>query len=161
MTEWKLSNGARVILKPTDFKNDEILFSAYSAGGTSLVPDKDYLSATFATAIIQQSGVGNFDNIALQKKLSGKIVNVDPTLGNLSEGFSGNASPQDIETFFQLVYLYGTSPRKDSTAFLSLIARSKQCCKIVVSALKQRFCRYKSGNNVLITTIVRAPQRLP
>jgi zinc protease len=125
VTEWKLSNGARVILKPTDFKNDEILFSAYSVGGTSLVPDKDYLSATFATALIGQSGVGNFDEIALQKKLSGKIVNVGPTLSQLSEGFSGNASPQDIETLFQLVYLYGTSPRKDSTAFSSLITRYK------------------------------------
>ena len=123
--EWKLSNGAKVILKPTDFKNDEILFSAYSAGGTSLVPDKDYLSATFTTALIQQSGVGNFDEIALQKKLSGKIVNVGPSLNQLSEGFSGNASPQDIETLFQLVYLYGTSPRKDSTAFASLITRYK------------------------------------
>ncbi|MGD1044381.1 MAG: insulinase family protein [Bacteroidota bacterium] len=125
VTEWKLSNGPKVILKPTDFKNDEILFSAYSAGGTSLVQDKDFISASYATTIIQQSGVGNFDAIALQKKLSGKIVNVYPTLGNLSEGFSGSASPQDIETLFQLVYLYGTSPRKDSIAFLSLIARTK------------------------------------
>jgi zinc protease len=125
VTEWKLSNGARVILKPTDFKNDEILFSAHSVGGTSLVADKDYLSATFATAIIQQSGVGNFDEIALQKKLSGKMVNVGPSISQLSEGFGGSASPQDIETLFQLVYLYGTSPRKDSTAFASLITRYK------------------------------------
>ena len=125
VTEWKLSNGARVILKPTDFKNDEILFSAYSVGGTSLVPDKDYISATFAATLIQQSGVGNFDETALQKKLSGKIVNVGPSISQLSEGFGGNASPQDIETLFQLVYLYGTSPRKDSTAFSSLITRYK------------------------------------
>ena len=125
VTEWKLSNGARVVLKPTDFKNDEVLFSAYSVGGTSLVPDKDYISAAFATAIIQQSGVGNFDENTLQKKLSGKIVNVSPSINQLSEGFSGNASPQDIETLFQLVYLYGTSPRKDSTAFSSLITRYK------------------------------------
>ena len=72
VTEWKLSNGAKVILKPTDFKNDEILFSAYSVGGTSLVPDKDYLSAAFATSIVQQSGVGNFDEIALQKNFPEK-----------------------------------------------------------------------------------------
>lgn len=125
VAEWKLSNGARVVMKSTDFKNDEILFSAYSIGGTSLVLDKDYLSATFTTSIIQQSGVGDFDVIALQKKLSGKIVYVYPTITTLEEGFSGSASPQDIETLFQLVYLYGTSPRKDTTAFLSLIARNK------------------------------------
>ena len=125
VTEWKLSNGAKVILKPTDFKNDEILFSAYSPGGTSLVSDKDYLSAAFASAIINTSGVGDFDDISLQKKLSGKIVSVDPTIGELSEGFSGSVTPQDIETLFQLVYLYGTSPRKDTTAFSSLITRYK------------------------------------
>ena len=126
VTEWKLSNGARVVLKPTDFKNDEILFSAYCNGGTSLVNDKNYLSAAFTTAIIgQSSGVGKFDPVTLQKKLLGKIVSVYPTIFELSEGFSGSASPQDIETLFQLVYLYGTSPRKDTTAFLSLITRYK------------------------------------
>ena len=126
VTEWKLSNGARVVLKPTDFKNDEILFSAHCNGGTSLVDDKNYLSAEFTPSIIgQSSGVGTFDPIALQKKLSGKIVSVYPTISMLSEGFSGSASPQDIETLFQLVYLHATSPRKDSTAFLSLITRYK------------------------------------
>ena len=125
VTEWNLSNGAKVILKPTDFKNDEILFSAYSVGGTSLVPDKDFLSAALATTIIQQSGIGDFDEIALQKKLSGKIVNVGPSMSELSEGFSGRAAPQDVETLFQLVYLYGTTPRKDSTAFTSLVTRYK------------------------------------
>ena len=125
VTEWNLSNGAKVILKPTDFKNDEILFSAYSVGGTSLVPDKDFLSAALATTIIQQSGIGDFDEIALQKKLSGKLVNVGPSISDLSEGFSGRAAPQDVETLFQLVYLYGTTPRKDSTAFTSLVTRYK------------------------------------
>jgi len=125
VTEWNLSNGAKVILKPTDFKNDEILFSAYSVGGTSLVPDKDFLSAALATTIIQQSGIGDFDEIALQKKLSGKLVNVGPSISELSEGFSGRAAPQDVETLFQLVYLYGTTPRKDSTAFTSLVTRYK------------------------------------
>ena len=126
VVEWKLSNGARVVLKSTDFKNDEILFSAHSNGGTSLVNDKNYLSAELTSAIVgQSSGVGKFDPIALQKKLSSKIVSVYPTITQLAEGFSGSASPQDIETLFQLVYLYGTSPRKDSTAFLSLMTRYK------------------------------------
>ena len=126
VTEWKLSNGVRVVLKSTDFKNDEILFSGYSNGGSSLVDDKNYLSAEFASTIFgQSSGVGNFDPIALQKKLTGKIVQVYPTISMLYEGFGGNASPQDIETLFQLIYLYGTSPRKDTTAFLSLISRYK------------------------------------
>jgi zinc protease len=125
VTEWTLSNGARVVLKSTDFKNDEILFSAFSNGGTSLVSDTDFISAAFATAIISQSGIGEFDAISLQKELSGKIVSLSPSISQLAEGLSGSASPQDIETLFQLVYLYGTSPRKDTTAFSSLIIRYK------------------------------------
>jgi zinc protease len=125
VTEWILSNGARVVLKPTDFKNDEILFSAFSDGGTSLVPDTDYISAAFATSIIGQSGIGNFDDISLKKELSGKIVSLNPFISQLTEGLGGSASPQDIETMFQLAYLYGTSPRKDTTAFASLITRYK------------------------------------
>jgi zinc protease len=125
VTEWKLSNGVRVVLKPTDFKNDEILFSAYSNGGTSLIPDKDYISAAYATTVIGQSGIGNFDATTLQKKLAGKIVSVNPGISQLSEGFNGRVSPQDIETLFQLIYLYGTSPRRDTAAFSSLIVRYK------------------------------------
>ncbi len=125
VTEWKLSNGMRVVLKPSDFKNDEILFSAYSDGGTSLIPDKDYISAAFSTAVIGQSGIGIFDATTLQKKLAGKIVSVNPGISQLSEGFSGRVSPQDIETLFQLIYLYGTSPRKDTAAFSSLITGYK------------------------------------
>jgi zinc protease len=125
VTEWKLSNGARVVLKPTDFKNDEILFSAYSNGGTSLAADSDYLSALYATSIVRQSGVDDFDLIALEKKLAGKVVDVDPSIGKLGEGFNGSASPQDLETLFQLVYLYATEPRRDTVAFASLMDRQK------------------------------------
>ncbi len=125
VTEWILSNGARVVLKPTDFKNEEILFSAFSDGGTSLIPDSDYISAAFATAVIGQSGIGDFDAINLQKELSGKIVNLSPSISQLSEGLSGSTSPEDLKTMVQLIYLYGTSPRKDTTAFNSLITRYK------------------------------------
>ncbi len=124
--EWKLTNGVRVVLKPTDFKNDEILFSAFSNGGTSLVNDSDYVSAAFASQIISNSGIGSFNLTELQKRLSGKIVRVNPYISQLSEGFSGSVSPQDIETLFQLIYLYGTSTRKDTIAFSSLITRYKE-----------------------------------
>jgi zinc protease len=125
VTEWKLSNGVRVILKSTDFKNDEILFSAYSNGGTSLIPDSEYISAAFATAVISQSGIGNFDATSLQKKLAGKFCSVSPSIGQISEGLNGRSTPQDIETLFQLIYLYGTSPHKDTAAFSSLVIRYK------------------------------------
>ncbi|MFH0991146.1 MAG: insulinase family protein [bacterium] len=129
VTEWTLSNGSRVVLKPTDFKNDEILFSAYSNGGNSLVADKDFLTATNATSIVSQSGVGEFDAIVLQKMLTGKRAGVYPMISSLSEGFSGSASPQDLETMFQLTYLYGTAPRKDTSAISSLMTRMKESLK--------------------------------
>ena len=123
LTEWKLSNGVKVLLKPTDFKNDEVLFSAFSPGGNSLVADANYIPAISATSIIQEGGLGAFDQIALQKKLTGKLVAVSPFIDELQEGFSGSASPQDLETAFQLIYLYFTSPRKDAKAFESFKSR--------------------------------------
>ena len=126
VTEWKLSNGARVVLKPTDFKNDEVLFTAYSHGGTSLSADSDYVSAWMASQIVSMGGVGDFDAVSLAKKLAGKIVRAYPEISVLSEGFSGSASPQDLETLFQLTYLFATAPRKDTNAFGALMSRWRE-----------------------------------
>ncbi len=117
--EWTLSNGVKVVLKQTDFKNDQILFSAFSPGGHSLVPDSSYVAALTTDALIQESGVGKFNKIQLEKKLAGKIVNVEPYINSMHEGFYGDAVPQDFETLFKLVHLYFTSPRMDSTTFSS------------------------------------------
>ncbi|HEX6559723.1 MAG TPA: pitrilysin family protein, partial [Longimicrobiales bacterium] len=123
VTRWTLSNGVRVLLKPTDFQNDQVVVRAYSPGGTSLVPDKDFVSAEFATAVVGMSGVGQFDAIQLNKALAGKAVRVFPYIDERREGFSGEASPKDLETMFQLIYLDATSPRRDPDAFLSLQTR--------------------------------------
>ena len=119
ITEIILSNGVNVILKPTDFKNDEVLFSAFSPGGTSLAPDDKYYSASVATSIIDESGVGEFDLDQLEKLLAGKVVSVSPYISELYEGFSGSVSKDDLETLFQLIYLYFEKPRADSSAFES------------------------------------------
>ncbi len=117
ITIWTLENGVRVLLKPTDFKDDEVQFSATSPGGSSLGSDEHYVSTNRAATFVARSGVGAFDDTALEKKLAGKAVGVSPGLGSLSEGVSGFASPEDLETAFQLAYLYFTAPRKDETAF--------------------------------------------
>ena len=117
VTTWRLENGIRVVLKPTDFQNDQILFESFSLGGHSLVGDGDYIAASTATAVVTQGGVGDFNLVDLQKKLAGKVVSVSPWIGPLREGISGSASPEDIETMFQLIYAYATAPRQDSTAF--------------------------------------------
>ena len=119
ITKLELANGVKVILKPTDFKKDEIIFRAFSDGGTSLVRDEDYIPASTAVSIVTQGGVGKFNLIELQKYLKGKIVNVSPYIGELGEGLTGSVSPKDIETMFQLIYLNFYSPRLDSNSFLS------------------------------------------
>ncbi len=122
---WELSNGIQVELKKTDFKADEILMTAYSLGGTSLYETKDLISASEATAVIQESGLGAFDKVELEKKLSGKIVSVSPVISGLYEGFNASCSPRDLETMLQLVYLYFDDPRRDDQAFEGLMKRMK------------------------------------
>jgi len=119
ITRWKLSNGITVILKPTHIKNDEVLFQGFSPGGHSQVSTKNYKSARAAPEIIKLSGVGEFDLNALNKKLNGKVVSVFPFINELTEGVTGSASPDDLETMFQLIYLYLTDPRKDLEAYQS------------------------------------------
>jgi zinc protease len=123
LTKWTLSNGATVYLRPTDFKADEILLSATSPGGVSLASDSEFLSAQFSTNLVGASGVGAFGAVELSKKLTGKVARIRPYVSNLDEGFSGSASPKDIETLFQLSYLYATAARADSSVFQSFMGR--------------------------------------
>lgn len=122
--QWTLSNGVKVLLKQTDFKNDEILLRAFSPGGSSLYDLEDLLEAQDAANIINESGVGSFDAAALKKKLAGKIVNVEPFIYNDREGFNANSSVADLETMFQLIYLYATQPRLDEESFSAWLTRT-------------------------------------
>lgn len=125
ITEWTLSNGVKVVIKPTTFKDDEILMSARSAGGWSVYDAKDDISAKYAADVVNASGVGDFDNIALQKQLAGKNANVSPYITELFEGMSGRSTVNDFETMMQLTYLYFTKPRADKDAFTNFIKRQK------------------------------------
>ncbi|NVN95684.1 MAG: insulinase family protein [Bacteroidetes bacterium] len=130
-TELTLANGIKVVLKPTDFKNDEILVSAYSPGGHSLYPDQDFISANFSSQIVDQSGIGNFDNVQLEKKLKGKVVQISPYISDIKEGFTGSSTPKDFETLLQLTYLYFKSPRKDTAAFSTFASQMKNQLKFI------------------------------
>ncbi len=133
VTELTLSNGAKVILKPTDFKNDEILMTAWSEGGSSLYSDKDYMSASNADAVVNECGVGNFSPTDLQKLLAGKTASVRPFIGTLSEGVNGSCVPKDMETMFQLLHLTFTSPNKSKDLFQSYIDKNKALYKNLLS----------------------------
>ncbi len=117
VTEWTLSNGARVIVKPTDFERDTVVVAATSPGGTALAADNDYYSARFSTAAVAVGGVANLDAEELAKVLAGKQVAITPSIGETTEGFNGQASPRDLETLFQLLHLRITAPRKDPEQF--------------------------------------------
>lgn len=124
-TTWELSNGVKVVMKSTDFKDDEILMGARSLGGWSVYSDKDASSAQIAADVVEMSGIADFDNIELQKQLAGKNANVSPYIAELYEGFSGRSSVEDFSTMMQLTYLYFTSPRVDKNAFESYVKRQK------------------------------------
>jgi zinc protease len=128
-TEVTFGNSVLMILKPTDFKNDEILISAFSPGGTSLYPDNDIMSATLASTIVTQSGLGNYDYTGLQKKLSGNTAKLTPYIGELREGVNGSCSPKDLETMLQLNYLFFTGIRRDESAFSAFLSRMKNMVK--------------------------------
>lgn len=121
--EWTLDNGVRVVARPTDFKADEILLGAWSPGGTSLSPDSVVATAALADAIVYEGGVADMSRIALEKALAGKKIELRPVIGYLDEGFSGTASPEDLETMLELIWLYFTSPREDPEAFEALQQR--------------------------------------
>ena len=121
-TEWTLSNGVKVIVKSTKFKQDEILMSAYSEGGLSKVSNvADLPSATLAAAIMSNNGLGEYSQVELNKILTGKIASVSPTIEGYEEGFSGNSSVSDFETMMQLIYLHFTAVRKDDNAYKAMM----------------------------------------
>jgi zinc protease len=123
ITEWRLSNGALVVLKPTTFREDEILFRAVSPGGTSLASDEDFIAADTAASVIAQGGLGEHGLVDLEKVLAGSTAFVRANIGETEEGLVGSASRNDLETMFQLVYLTFTAPRADPVAFDVLTER--------------------------------------
>lgn len=120
---YTLSNGANLIIKKTDFRNDQVSFFAFSKGGHSVVPDEEWINANVASGVVTRGFLGNFSKIDLDKYLEGKIVNVSPYIGEIIEGFSGESSLPDLETMFQLIYLYFTSIKPDSDSFDSYMSR--------------------------------------
>jgi zinc protease len=116
VTEWTLSNGARVIVKPTDFEADQVSLAGSSPGGLAMASDKEFGDARFADDIAAVGGVGALDVEELQKVLAGKHVTASAGLGETTESVEASGSARDLETMFQLVHLEMTAPRKDEQA---------------------------------------------
>lgn len=152
--EITLSNGVKVFVKSTDFKNDEIVFSASAKGGTSLYGDEDHYSANYAGVMVNIMGVGEFSPADLRKALAGKTVSVTPNIGNYGENISGATSPKDLETALQLVHLYFTAPRKDAQLFEVYINNQKT--QLASAGVNPDFQLSKRLNKILANGNFRA-----
>ena len=160
-TELTFSNGARVVVKPTEFKNDEILLTSFHKGGISRYAAIDKYSANYASVVVQQMGIGEFSPADLSKFLSGKNVSVSPRISNLSAGVSGSSSVKDFETMLQLVYLYLTSPRKDEALFNGWKEKQKSAVQFAMqdpqTAFVDTFYQALYQQNALAPLVVAKP----
>jgi zinc protease len=125
VTQWTLSNGVTVVLKPTKLREDQVLFRAFAPGGTSLATDSDFVSARIADTVVPAGGVGRFNATMLDKILAGKAAAVTPFIDEIDQGLRGGSTPQDLETMFQLVHLRFTAPRADPTAFAAVQSQAR------------------------------------
>ena len=120
---WTLSNGAKVIIKQTDFKKDQILFLANKKGGSSALSDADFTKTILASTAIDYMGVAEYDQLALSKFMQNKKFALRTTINELSTSLSGYTSIKDSEHFMQMLHLKLSSPRKDKVAFDTLKSR--------------------------------------
>jgi zinc protease len=125
ITEWTLSNGAIVVLKPTTLKQDQIVFRATAPGGTSLASDADLVPARVADDVIPAGGVGKFSAVMLDRILAGKAAGVTPFISDTNQGMRGGSTPEDLETMFQLLYLRFTQARADPNAFAAMASQAR------------------------------------
>jgi zinc protease len=161
-TDLTLSNGVTVTLKPTNFKNDEIVMDAWRWGGWQRFPLEDKDNAKHAAEVVMQMGVKDMSPTDLEKFLSGKTVQVNPYLNDHEEGISGSSSVKDFETFLQLINLYFTQPRKDQGLFNSFVTKNKQMMQFMKSNPQYYFADTLSkimyNNSPWVSEIPRAEE---
>jgi zinc protease len=129
---WMLSNGVKVVLKQTDFKHDEVQFSARADGGYSLLEPELMFKTIMAANIVEMSGISDYTLADLTKFLKGKQFWLRTKINNDNQYVSGSSSVKDLEHFMQMLHLKFVAPRKDKEAFNSYISR-------VESSISERF----------------------
>lgn len=125
MTTLMLSNGVKVVLKPTHFQKGQVSFRSFSLGGLSLVSNDDFYSGSLSSELVSAGGVDDLSPTELRRLLTGKTVYVSPYISETMQGFSGQSDVDDLETALQLVYLYSTKPRTDPVVFNRFIERTR------------------------------------
>ena len=145
VTEWTLSNGAKVVVKPADFEKDTVLLSAWSPGGTALASDKAFNDARFAPTVAALGGVGDYDSETLKQILAGKKVSVNLQISDIAEGVNASASAKDVETMLQLLYLKITQPRRDEEYFKTWVANTTEVFKNQLRSPEFEYARESVG----------------
>ncbi|NCU05650.1 MAG: insulinase family protein, partial [Chitinophagaceae bacterium] len=158
-TELTLSNGIKVTLKSTDFKADQVLMSSVRAGGKNHYGATDKYNAEYAVQVVQSMGVGAFSPVDLRKVMAGKTVQVSPFIGAASEGVRGSSTVKDLETMFQLTWLYFTNPRVDTALFKSFVQRNKS--QYAMMGANPQFAFVDTLYSVLYNNDPLAPITLP
>ena len=158
VTELVFANGIKAALKPTTFKNDQIIFSASSKGGTSLYSDADFYSAELASTAVSQGGVSKLSDSQLDKALAGKTANVYTYISELTEGVGGSTTPKDLETALQLMYAYITQPRRDDEVVKSFLKNQKE---LIANSLKTLTPEKVFGDSVMTTLYQKNFRRMP
>jgi zinc protease len=151
-TEWRLSNGVTVVLKPTDFQNDQVLMQTFTPGGTSRASDADFLSARAAAEVAAASGFGQYSAVQLQKRLAGSGVSSEIAFHELGAVSSGTAPADGLEQLLQLTYLELSGPRRDEKAFRAWRAQAVDALRNQLAspeiAFDHRFASEASGGHL-------------
>ena len=157
-TEWTLKNGVKVVVLPTQHKKDQVMFNLEWKGGKTLIATEDLPSFedNIWGVYLQNTGISKFPNTTLSKMLAGKMVNVYPTIGNTTHAINGNSTPKDLETAFQLLYLYVTAPRFDAEEYETGIQQIKAVLPNLVNTPDFKFQHYVNeklydGNKRVVT----------
>ena len=125
-TEFTLSNGLKVYVRPTNFEPDEVNLKLFSLGGKNIYPDSEMPNLTYLMAGATIGGVGQYNDLTLEKMLAGKTATVTPFIDNDTQGMAGTSNVKDTKTLLELVYLYFTQPRKDPQAFKNLMEQQQE-----------------------------------
>lgn len=125
-TEFTLSNGLKVYVRPTNFEPDEVNLKLFSLGGKNIYPDSEMPNLTYLMAGATIGGVAQYNDLTLEKMLAGKTATVTPFIDNDTQGMAGTSNVKDTKTLLELVYLYFTQPRKDPQAFKNLMEQQQE-----------------------------------
>ena len=126
-TEWTLKNGVKVVVLPTQYKQDQVMFTIKKDGGNSLIATEDMPSfeQNIWTLFLNNSGISKFSGTQVPKMLAGKNLSVTPFIGATQHGVQGSSTPKDFETALQITYLYFADPRFDEAEYETGIQQIK------------------------------------